>query len=193
MGDLCEEWPCQDKNVSVELRNEVARATSFASVCKKTNPSDPLPSEGYVNDGKCALIFKFNAVEKEEIIDEKKNESILSTLVPKTIGGWIIFLIVVGIIVFLITVTVWYFKVFKPMKKKEAKSVFSAFQAGRRAQKNGSETQIDDTEINSNGIEMMTSSNKKNLAVGGTSSTVVALVMDDDNNEKNKEKVVETI
>jgi hypothetical protein len=33
--DLCEEWPCQDKNVSVELRNEVARATSFASVCKK--------------------------------------------------------------------------------------------------------------------------------------------------------------
>ena len=77
--DLCEEWPCEEKNVSVELRNEVARATSFASVCKKTNPSDPLPSEGYVNDGKCALIFKFDAVEKEEIIDEKKNESILST------------------------------------------------------------------------------------------------------------------
>ena len=73
------------------------------------------------------------------------------------------------------------------------KSVFSAFQAGRRAQKNGSETQIDDTELNSNGIEMMTSSNKKNLAVGGTSSAVVALVMDGDNNERNKEKVVETI
>jgi hypothetical protein len=147
-----------------------------------------LPSEGYVNDGKCALIFKFDAVEKEEIIDEKKNESILSNLVPKTIGGWILFLIVVGIIVFLIAATVWYFKVFKPMKKKEANSVFSAFQSGRRAQKNSSETQID-----SNGIEMMTSSNKKNLAVGGTSSAVVALVMDGDNNERNKEKVVETI
>merc|ERR1711981_1061376 len=129
----------------------------------------------------------------EEIINEKNNESILSNLVPKTIGGWIIFLIVVGIIVFLIAVTVWYFKVFKPKKRKEVKSVFSAFQAGRRAQKNGSETQIDDTEINSNGIEMMTSSNKKNLALGGTSSAVVALVMDGDNNEKNKEKVVETI
>ena len=97
-------------------------------------------------------------------------------------------MIVVGIIVFLIAVTVWYFKVYKPKKKKEVKSVFSAFQSGRRAQKNGSETQID-----SNGIEMMTSSNKKNLAVGGTSSAVVALVMDGDNNERNKEKVVETI
>ena len=130
-----------------------------------------MPSIGYVNDGKCALIFKFDAVEREEITDEKNSESIISKLVPKTIGGWIIFLIVVGILVFLIAVTVWYFKVFKPMKKKEAESVFGAFQAARRNK--SYETQIDDTEINSNGIEMMTSSKKKQLTVGGTSSAVV--------------------